>query len=120
MESKKQPKEQRKFVSKSGIYAIAILFFLGIIVYNAANLSSIFSTGFSADVFVYPLMFMKRLIPNTLFILVVVVFLVVYGIKHQKLWYLIPVAIVFVGLYWFSINNSVYKAYVKRFMTTQE
>ncbi len=120
MDNKKQPKEKKKYVSKSGVYTIAILFLIGVVMYNIANLSSIFSTGFSGDAVMYPLMFMKRLIPNTLFILVVVIFLIVYAVKHEKLWYLIPVAIVFVGLYWHSINNSVYKAYVKRFITSQE
>ncbi len=120
MENKKPQKEQKKFISKSGVYAIAILLLLGIIVYSAANLSSVFSSGFSGDVFLYPLMFMKRLILNTLFILVIVICLIVYGTKHQKLWYLIPLAVVLIGLYWYSINNSVYKAYVKRFITSQE
>ncbi len=120
MQSKKSNNVLQKFISKSGVYTIAIVFLIGAIIYGVASLSSVFSTGFSADVFLFPVMFMKRIIPNTLFIVVIFVFLIVYGLKHKKLWYLIPVAIFLLGFYWLNINNSVYKAYVKRFIEVEE
>ena len=104
------------------IYIIfaALLFVIGVVIYSTANLSSVFSTGFSSDALLYPLLFMRRLIPNTIFILVIVTGLVFYGIKHEKLWYLIPVSIILIGFFWLSINNSVYKAYVKTYISAEE
>jgi len=120
MESKNSSNILDKIISKGGLYTIAILFVISVIVFSVANLSSVFSTGFSTDVLLYPLMFMKRLIPNTLFMVVIVGGLVFYGIKHQKLWYLIPVSIILIGFFWLSINNSVYKGYVKTYMSAEE
>ncbi len=119
MEDKKISDILAKIISPAGLYTIAALFVVSVVVYSVANLSSVFSSGFSTDVFLYPLMFMKRLIPNTIFMVIIVVGLVFYGIKHKKLWYLIPVAVILVGFYWLSINNSVYKAYVKRYLSQE-
>ena len=108
-----------KFI-KIAVYTAAILVLVGLATLGPYKLSGVFSSGFSSDVFIYPLMMLKKLIIPTLLIVLIIGALVVYGIKHEKLWFMIPIGIILLGFYWYSINNSVYKAYVKRYMTTEE
>ena len=97
------------------VYGAAVLVFGGSIWYGAHLLSSAFSGGFSGDVFMYPLMMVKKMLISTLLMLAIVAGLFVYGIKHKKLWYLLPIGIMLLGFYWYSINSSVHKAYVSRY-----
>jgi hypothetical protein len=107
-------------IVKAAAYAAAVLLLAGIIWFSAYRLSTVFSSGFSADVFVYPLLMLKKMILSTLVIAGIICALVFYAVKHKKLWYLIPVGILFLSFYWYSINASVYKAFVKRYGTNQE
>lgn len=119
-QKKVEKKDTRAVLVKSLVYGAAILFLLGAILFGAYRLSTVFSSGLSADVFIYPLMMIKKLIFGTLIITLIIIVLIVYGVKHPKLWFLIPVGILLVSFYWLSINNSVYKAYVKKFIAGQE
>lgn len=98
------------------IYTLSVLFVIGGAIYGALNLSTIFSGGFSSDVFVFPLMMMRKILFSTIFITLIVVALIVYGIKKPKFWYSVPIAITLIGFFWLKINISVYKAYIDKFI----
>lgn len=119
-QKKEATNEKNMMLIKIAVYAVAILVLIGLALLGPYKLSSVFSSGFSSDVFIYPLMMLKKLIIPTLLIFIIIGVLVVYGLKHEKLWFMIPIGIILLGFYWYSINNSVYKAYVKRFLTTEE
>lgn len=107
---------KKLFLIKISVYIITALFLVGSISYGVYKLSSVFSTGFSTDVFVYPLMMARRLFLNTLFTIVVGTGLVIWGLRNAKFWYLLPIGTFMIAFYWLKINLSVYHAYYEKFL----
>ena len=116
MEKDKVKKKTDNKLIKPIVYALSVLIVIGSIIYGMISLSSIFSSGFSVDVFIFPLLMIKRLLPTTFFIIIITILLIIYGKNKPKFWYAIPIGIALIGIYWFIINITVYKAYVERFI----
>jgi hypothetical protein len=72
------------------------------------------STGFPLDSITAPLRFMAQFYPLTILVVLAVVLLVGFGLAKAKVWYLVPVGICLIGVYWFLSGLMVYntlKAY---------
>lgn len=103
---------------KPMVYTTGSIIVAGVFVFCAYLLSSTFSGGFDASVFIYPLRMMmwKKAILITLLIIALAAGLIVYGVRTPRCWYMVPLGITLIAFYWLKINLSVYGAYVDKFV----
>ena len=99
-------KKINKVPLEKSIYIISIAFFVCIAIYSAFSLTNILPGGFSSEVFMSPVLMILEFIPMpvNIIVLLIIIVVIVAGVRNSKLWYLLPVGIFIISMYWFVSN----------------
>jgi len=93
-----------KSTLRLSLISLSVFILIGIIGYCILTLSGLLPNGFSAEVFFSPLRMMKQFLMASSIMGVIIVFLIIKGLMGQKLWYLLPIGITTLGLFWLMSN----------------
>lgn len=116
MKNTKKLKKLAGLLAKLVLHTVSVLFITGTVIYGIVNLSAVLPSGFTSEVFYTPLRMMQQeLLMPTVIITILSIVLIVRGATSSRLWYLMPVGIILVGIYWLTLNIMVIKIVKKVF-----
>lgn len=105
MENKETSKKSFFLNIKLLIYLLSFILLAGSIVYGLLGVSSALPGGFSAEAILTTLRFIREVFlwPTIVFIIIGIV-LIFKGAVDSKMWYLLPVGITLICIYWLIMN----------------
>ena len=105
MESKKNQKKQSFLNIKLSVYILSFILLAGSIVFGLFGVSSALPGGFSAEAILTTLRLVREMFlwPTIVFVIMGLV-LIYKGATTSKIWYLSPVGIVLISIYWLIMN----------------
>jgi hypothetical protein len=116
MEDKKKTKKAPFLNIKLLMYLLSFILLLGSIIYGLIGVSEALPVGFSAEALLTTLRLIREMfLWPTLVFLIIGITLIVKGATSVKMWYLLPVGIALISIYWLIMNIMTIKMVVKIF-----
>jgi len=118
MENKKTVKKPSLLNVKFIIYILSFILLAGSVVYGLIGVSAALPGGFNAEAILTTLRLIREMFlwPTIVFVVIGLV-LIFKGAAGQKMWYLSPVGIALISIYWIIMNvmtiNMVEKIFTK-------
>lgn len=105
MENKETQKKPSFLNIKLIIYILSFILLAGSIAYGLIGVSSALPGGFSAEAILTTLRLIREMFlwPTIVFVIIGIV-LIIKGASGSKMWYLSPVGIVLISIYWLIMN----------------
>lgn len=105
MESKKISKKLPILNVKLSIYILSIAILIGSVVYGLIGVSIALPGGFSAEAILTTLRLIREMFLWPTIVFVIIGLLPLYiGFAALKIWYLSPIGIVLISVYWLIMN----------------
>ena len=118
MESKKTTKKPSPLNIKLIIYILSFVLLAGSIVYSLIGVSIALPGGFSAEAILTTLRLIREMFlwPTIVFVLIGLI-LIIKGAATLNMWYLSPIGIALISIYWLIMNimtiNMIEKIFTK-------